>query len=62
MRSFGVMLLVVGLGSFAMKHLGVQFILVSVFPPEHQTAAAIGLAVLGAALIGADVVRARARR
>lgn len=61
MRSFGIMFVVVGLGSFALKHVGVQFILVSVFGPENQTAAAIGFTLLGAALIGADVVRARAK-
>lgn len=59
MRGFGIMFVIVGLGSFALKHVGAQFILVSVFAPEHQTAAAVGFTLLGAALIGVDVARAR---
>lgn len=58
MRSFGIMLVVVGLGSFVLKRFGVQFILVSIFG-EQQTIAAIAMAVIGAGMIGFDLMQKR---
>jgi hypothetical protein len=49
MRGLGVMLLVIGAGSFVLPMMGRQFILVSVFG-EYEKAAAIGMIVLGAVL------------
>jgi hypothetical protein len=50
MRGWGVMLLIVGLGSFLLPMAGLQFRLVSIFG-EYQTFAAIGMAVAGGLMI-----------
>ena len=49
MRGLGVMLLVIGAGSFILPMMGRQFILVSVFG-QYEKAAAIGMIVVGAIL------------
>lgn len=59
MRSFGIMLVVVGLGSFLLRRFGVQFILVSIFGRENETVAAIAMAVVGAGMIGFDLLQKR---
>lgn len=49
MRGLGLMLLIVGAGSFILPMLGRQFILVSVFG-QYEKPAAIGMIVVGAIL------------
>jgi hypothetical protein len=49
MRGLGLMLLIIGGGSFILPMMGRQFILVSVFG-EYEKPAAIGMIVLGAIL------------
>lgn len=46
MRGFGIMLLLLGAGSFILPKMGYQFKLISIFG-EYQTFAAIGFVVVG---------------
>jgi carbon starvation protein CstA len=51
MVGLGVALLILGLGSFLLPMLGLQFRLLSIFGEENETIAGIALAVIGAVLI-----------
>jgi hypothetical protein len=50
MRGFGILLLVLGLGSFVLPHLNLQFRIMSVFGKSTPTVAIV-MAVVGAALV-----------
>jgi hypothetical protein len=60
MVSFGVLLLILGIGSFILPLLGLQFRVLSVFGP-NQDVAAIAMAVVGAALVVVGLSRGRQR-
>ena len=51
MRGWGITCLVLGIGSFVLPMMGVQFIVMELFG-EYLPFAAIGMTVLGAGLIG----------
>ncbi len=50
MRGWGVMLVIIGLGSFVLPMVGIQFRLISIFG-EYQLFAAIGMVVIGGVMI-----------
>ena len=54
MRGWGIMLLIFGIGSFILPLMGVQFRLMQLFG-ENTAVAGIGLAALGAVMVGASV-------
>jgi hypothetical protein len=58
MRGWGIMLMIIGIGSFFMASYGYQFMLISIFKP-HETLAGIGMTLLGLVLLIAGVIRAR---
>jgi hypothetical protein len=50
MRGWGITLIILGVGSFILPLMGMQFALVSVFG-EAQMPAAIGMIVIGGAMV-----------
>jgi len=50
MKQWGLYLIVIGLGSFVLPLLGLQFGLINIFGEENQTLAALGITGLGAIL------------
>lgn len=50
MRGVGIMLLLIGAGSFVLPRMGIQFKLISLFG-AYQTHAAIGFLAVGAVLL-----------
>jgi hypothetical protein len=60
MVSFGVLLLILGIGSFILPLLGLQFRILSIFGP-NQEIVAIGMAVVGAVLVVLGLSRGRQR-
>jgi hypothetical protein len=60
MVSFGVLLLILGIGTFILPLLGLQFRILSIFGP-NQDIVAIGMAVVGAVLVVLGLSRGRQR-
>jgi hypothetical protein len=56
MKRFGIFLLVIGIGTFILPYMGLQFKIMSIFG-DNQGTAAIVAAVVGLILIALDTAR-----
>jgi len=59
MKNWGLTLIVIGLGSFILPIVGIQFSLISLFGEENQTLVGLGIAGLGAILYAVGSIRER---
>ncbi len=59
LRSFGVLLFVLGVGSFILPMIGMQFRLISIFGPGSEPVVGGIAAVIGLVLIGVSVMGGR---
>lgn len=55
MRGWGIFCLILGIGSFILPYMGLQFRLLSLFG-DKQPAVAVVLALVGAVMVGASIV------
>jgi hypothetical protein len=56
MKRFGIFLLVIGIGTFILPYMGLQFKIMSIFGDNQRTAAIVA-AVVGLILIALDTAR-----
>jgi hypothetical protein len=58
MRGWGIMCVILGIGSILLPRIGMQFMLMELFD-DYQPFAAIGISLLGVVLIGASFFTGR---